>query len=344
MRPQRGCKSTLLKLLAARRRPGKGNDGPRTAQVVDGESQEPDLEASRTVLGAVTEGSAKRLNLLRRFTAVSEALGGGTKRRESGSHGPAGRAWAPAGRLDQCQAWDLEASSAWSCSTGSAIQDVAATGRQSLRRIRKRLALASALVAEPDVLLLEVNATQPISMPVHRVGAGISWRLERCPGAGFTPDRYFPSIGSTAGSSEVDRGERAATPPTTPPTCRTKADEEAAEAATAAKFTREHCGGSWMAQRGPPGRRHEAESPDPTIEACAEAPTSAARPRGPASASAPQPAGSASGRSRRERVDRRTGRGERSPAAGVQLRTSAPKETGPGSSARTGSAIPASSI
>ncbi|TWB89882.1 ATP-binding cassette subfamily F protein uup [Synechococcus sp. Ace-Pa] len=271
--PNGAGKSTLLKLLAGQETPGEGERraSPRLKVVMV--SQEPDLEASRTVLEQVTEGCGEKIDLLRRFTAVSEALAEEPSAEDPGHTALLAELGTLQGRLDQCQAWDLE-QQCLEVLDRLGIQDVQQQVGNLSGGFRKRLALASALVAEPDVLLLD----EPTN---HLDAQCIEWlqdQLERLSGALVlvTHDRYFLDR-VTRRIVEVDRGEARSYAGNYAAYLQTKADEEAAEAATAAKFKgalrREL---EWLS-RGPQARSTKQKARIQRIEAMREAPTRQAK-------------------------------------------------------------------
>jgi len=271
--PNGAGKSTLLKLLAGQETPGEGERraSPRLKVVMV--SQEPELEASRTVLEQVTEGCGEKIDLLRRFSAVSQALAEEPSAEDPGQTALLAELGTLQGRLDQCQAWDLE-QQCLEVLDRLGIQDVQQRVGNLSGGFRKRLALASALVAEPDVLLLD----EPTN---HLDAQCIEWlqdQLERLSGALVlvTHDRYFLDR-VTRRIVEVDRGEARSYAGNYAAYLQTKADEEAAEAATAAKFKgalrREL---EWLS-RGPQARSTKQKARIQRIEAMREAPTRQAK-------------------------------------------------------------------
>jgi ATP-binding cassette subfamily F protein uup len=200
--PNGAGKSTLLKVLAGTEPPGAGQRrvAPQTRIVLV--DQDPQLEPTLTVLDAVFAGSGEKMELLRRYTAVSEAIA--EAHREGTDDGTLlAELDSLNARMDQSQAWGLE----------QQIREVLERlGVRDLGRqvgalsggYRRRLALAAALVAEPDVLLLDE--------PTNHLDADcIQWLqgyLGRFPGALVlvTHDRYVLDQ-VTRRIVAVDRGE-----------------------------------------------------------------------------------------------------------------------------------------
>ncbi len=269
--PNGAGKSTLLRVLAGLEPPGGGARRVLPQARVVLVSQEPELDPGRTVLEQVFAESGEKMELLRRYTEVSDAL--------AHVHAEA----APGGaddtallaelgslnaRMDQSQAWGLEQQ------IREVLDRLGITDTQ--RRVgelsggyRKRLALAAALVAEPDVLLLDE--------PTNHLDADcIQWLqgyLERFAGALVlvTHDRYVLDQ-VTRRIVEVDRGEARSYGGNYATYLARKAEEEAAAAATEAKFKgalrREL---EWL-RRGPKARSTKQKARIQRIEAMQEAP------------------------------------------------------------------------
>ncbi|MCT0218564.1 ABC-F family ATP-binding cassette domain-containing protein [Synechococcus sp. CS-1329] len=261
--PNGAGKSTLLRLLAGLEPPGEGERRCSGRLKVVMVAQEPELDPERTVLEQVFEDSGEKMALLRRFTEVSQGLAD-----DPSNQALLGELSDLQERMDQANAWSLE-QQCHEVLERLGISDVHRRVGDLSGGFRKRLALAAALVAEPDVLLLD----EPTN---HLDALCIEWlqgQLERFPGALvlITHDRYVLDRVARR-IVEVDRGVARNYPGNYAAYLQTKADEEAIEAASAAKFKgalrREL---EWL-RRGPQARSTKQKARIQRIEAMQEAP------------------------------------------------------------------------
>ena len=271
--PNGAGKSTLLKLLAGQEPPGEGERRCSTKLKVVLVSQDPELDPQRTVLEQVLQGSGEKMELLRRFTLVSEALAHQGDPEDPHHDTLLAELGELSAGLDQANAWGLE-QQCREVLERLGIHDTQRLVGELSGGYRKRLALASALVAEPDVLLLD----EPTN---HLDAVCIEWlqgHLERFRGALVlvTHDRYFLDR-VTSRIVEVERGEARSYPGNYAAYLQIKAGEEAAEAASAAKFKgalrREL---EWLS-RGPQARSTKQKARIQRIEAMREAPVRQAK-------------------------------------------------------------------
>ena len=265
--PNGAGKSTLLNLLAGLEPPGAGQRRVLPQARIVLVSQEPELDPERTVLEQVFEGSGEKMQLLRRYTELSEALGlaHAEGRDDTALLAELGHLNA---RMDQSQAWGLEQQ------IREVLQRLGIGDSQ--RRVgdlsggyRKRLALASALVADPDVLLLDE--------PTNHLDADcIQWLqgyLQRFRGALvlITHDRYVLDQ-VTDRIVEVDRGEARSFNGNYANYLARKAEQEDSAAASEAKLKgvlrREL---EWL-RRGPKARSTKQKARIQRIEALQELP------------------------------------------------------------------------
>ena len=261
--PNGAGKSTLLRILAGLEPPGAGERRcPARVRVVmvDQESQ-PNPE--HTVLEEIYAGSGERMELLRRYASLSQELAADPENplllAELNSLST---------RMDQADAWGLE-QQCREVLDRLGIRDTSRRVAELSGGYRKRLALAAALVADPDVLLLD----EPTN---HLDADGVEWLqtcLDRFRGALvlITHDRYVLDR-VTRRIVEVDRGEARSYEGNYATYLAIKAEEEASEAASAAKFRgalrREL---AWLRQ-GPKARSTKQKARLQRIEAMREAP------------------------------------------------------------------------
>ena len=145
------------------------------------------MDPEHTVLEQVFEGSGEKMELLQRYTALSDALAlaHGEGRDDTALLAELGSLNA---RMDQSQAWGLEQQ------IREVLQQLGIGDTQ--RRVgdlsggyRKRLALAAALVADPDVLLLD-EPTNDLDVETLRA---LESAIETFPGSMMiiSHDRWF---------------------------------------------------------------------------------------------------------------------------------------------------------
>ncbi len=265
--PNGAGKSTLLRILAGEEPPGAGSrrTAPHTRIVLV--SQDPQLQPQRTVLEEVFAGSGEKRDLLGRYTVVSEAL---AEAHRLGNDDTALLAELAElnGRMDQSQAWGLE-QQIREVLDRLGVQDVQRRVGELSGGYQRRLALAAALVAEPDVLLLD----EPTN---HLDADGVQWLqgyLGRFPGALVlvTHDRYVLDQLSER-IVAVDRGEARAYAGNYATYLARQAEEEAAAAAGEARLRgvlrREL---EWL-RRGPQARSTKQKARIQRIEAMQELP------------------------------------------------------------------------
>ncbi len=190
-------KSTLLKMLAGLEPIDAGQlitaSGSRMIYL----PQQPDLDSDRTVLEQVFADSGEQMTLVRDYETLSEQLAHGQ------SDSVMNRLSQITQRMDAIGAWELE-TKAKIILTKLGIQDLDAKVGELSGGYRKRIALATALLSEPDVLLMD----EPTN---HLDALSIEWLqsyLSRYRGAVLlvTHDRYFLDR-VTNRILELDRGD-----------------------------------------------------------------------------------------------------------------------------------------
>ncbi|WP_017720425.1 ABC-F family ATP-binding cassette domain-containing protein [Kamptonema formosum] len=191
-------KSTLLKMIAGLEPVDSGqilvNSGARIVYL----PQQPELDESRTVIEQVFADSGEQMALVREYEELSDKL----------AHSPGdsqlmSRLSGVMQRMDAAGAWELE-TNAKIILTKLGIEDVSVRIESLSGGYRKRIALAAALLSEPDVLLMD----EPTN---HLDALSVEWLqsyLNRFRGALLliTHDRYFLDR-VTNRIIEIDRGD-----------------------------------------------------------------------------------------------------------------------------------------
>jgi ABC transport system ATP-binding/permease protein len=265
--PNGAGKSTLLRILAGEEPPGTGSRRTAPGIRIVLVTQDPRLDPERTVLEEVFAGSGEKRDLLGRYTAVSDALAAAHQRGDDDSALLAELTELSA-RMDQSQAWGLE-QQIREVLDRLGVQDVHRRVGDLSGGYQRRLALAAALVAEPDVLLLD----EPTN---HLDADGVQWLqsyLGRFPGALVlvTHDRYVLDQLSER-IVAVDRGEARTYAGNYAAYLARQAEEEAAATAGEARLKgvlrREL---EWL-RRGPQARSTKQKARIQRIEALQELP------------------------------------------------------------------------
>ena len=193
-------KSTLLKMIAGLEPIDGGqiivNSGARIVYL----PQQPDLDENHTVLEQVFADSGEQMPLVREYEELSDKL---AHAQGNDSSQLMSRLSAVMQRMDATGAWELE-TNAKIILTKLGIEDFDARIGSLSGGYRKRIALAAALLSEPDVLLMD----EPTN---HLDALSVEWLqsyLNRYRGAILliTHDRYFLDR-VTNRIIEIDRGD-----------------------------------------------------------------------------------------------------------------------------------------
>jgi ATP-binding cassette subfamily F protein uup len=191
-------KSTLLKMIAGLESIDGGQILSNSGSKIIYLPQQPDVDENRTVLEQVFADSGEHTNLVREYEELSDKL----------AHYPEdsqlmSRLSTVMQKMDSTGAWELE-TNAKIILTKLGIADFDVKVGTLSGGYRKRIALATALLAEPDVLLMD----EPTN---HLDALSVEWLqsyLNRFRGALFliTHDRYFLDK-VTNRIIEIDRGD-----------------------------------------------------------------------------------------------------------------------------------------
>ena len=266
--PNGSGKSTLLKVLAGEEPLGGGERRCSSRLRVELVGQESSVDPGLTVLEQVLAGCGEKRDLLLRFSELSEAVADNPDNAvllaELGVLSQ---------RMDESEAWSLE-QQCQEVLQRLGITDLHSPVEALSGGYRKRVGLASALVACPDVLLLD----EPTN---HLDAAAVEWLqswLDRYPGAGVlvTHDRYVLDR-VTRRIVEVELGEARSIDGNYSAYLQRKAEQNLADAAGAAKFKsvlrREL---AWLRQ-GPKARSTKQKARLQRIDEMQSAPTKQSR-------------------------------------------------------------------
>jgi len=262
--PNGAGKSTLLRILSGKEPLGGGERRCSSRLKIELVGQDSTVDPGLTVLEQVLAGCGEKRELLLRFSEVSEAVARSPENtrlmRELG---------ALSERMDEEGAWGLE-QQCQEVLQRLGISDLHRPVEDLSGGYRKRVGLASALVAGPDVLLLD----EPTN---HLDAAAVEWLqswLDRYPGAVVlvTHDRYVLDR-VTRRIVEVEKGQASSIDGNYSAYLQRKADQEVSEAAEAARFKsvmrREL---AWLRQ-GPKARSTKQKARIQRIEAMRAAPS-----------------------------------------------------------------------
>ncbi|MEB3214804.1 MAG: ABC-F family ATP-binding cassette domain-containing protein [Nostocales cyanobacterium 94392] len=191
-------KSTLLKMIAGMEPIDGGeiivNPGAKVIYL----PQQPDLDESRTVLEQIFADSGEQIKLVREYEEISDKLA-----KNSQDNQLLSRLGEVTQRMDMIGAWEVETNAKIILSQLGITDFDAVIGTLS-GGYRKRIALATALLSEPDLLLMD----EPTN---HLDADSVEWLqsyLNRRNGALLliTHDRYFLDK-VTNRIIEIDRGD-----------------------------------------------------------------------------------------------------------------------------------------
>jgi ATP-binding cassette subfamily F protein uup len=192
-------KSTLLKMVAGLEPIDRGEVWVNSSAKIVYLPQQPDLDDSRTVLEQVFADSGEKLALVREYEDISHRLAHG----QGDADKLMSQLSSVSQRIDMAGAWELETDAKVILSQ-LGIEDFEAKIADLSGGYRKRIAIATALLSQPDVLLMD----EPTN---HLDALSVEWLqsyLNRFRGALLliTHDRYFLDK-VTNRILEIDRGD-----------------------------------------------------------------------------------------------------------------------------------------
>ena len=192
-------KSTLLKIIAGQEPINAGEIWVNASAKIVYLPQEPDLDANKTVLEQIFADSGEKMALIREYEEISHKLAHSSPSTDL----LMARLSVVSQRIDILGAWDLETDARVILSQ-LGIENLEDKIGNLSGGYRKRIALASALLCEPDVLLMD----EPTN---HLDALAVEWLqsyLKRFRGALLliTHDRYFLDQ-VTNRILEIDQGE-----------------------------------------------------------------------------------------------------------------------------------------
>lgn len=196
-------KSTLLKMIAGLESIDSGELWVNSSAKIVYLPQQPDLDDDRTVLEQVFADSGEQMALVREYEEISDQLAHAHTGSQSDTDTLMSRLSSLSQRMETEGAWELETNAKVILSK-LGIEDLDAKIGDLSGGYRKRIALATALLSDPDVLLMD----EPTN---HLDALSVEWLqsyLNRYRGALLliTHDRYFLDR-VTNRILEIDRGD-----------------------------------------------------------------------------------------------------------------------------------------
>ena len=192
-------KSTLLKMIAGLEPIDSGDLWRNAAAKIVYLPQQPDMAGDRTVLEQVFADAGEQMALIREYETISHRM----ERGQGDMDTLMAQLSRVTEKIDAAGAWDLE-TSAKSVLTQLGIDDFEARVGDLSGGYRKRIAIAAALLADPDALLMD----EPTN---HLDAESVEWLQTYLNGFRgalllITHDRYFLDQ-VTNRILEVDRGD-----------------------------------------------------------------------------------------------------------------------------------------